>query len=129
MTTPTRRPCLALPFTLLTAADTVRLVAGEDFRYTLTAPGLDGWLPPWLERLDGRRTLDETLLAIPAERRADAVRLAERLYGERVLIDGPPALEPDVIGRADEKEVIRWTRCTDVVDPLALSAAREEDGA
>lgn len=94
MTTPTRRPCLALPFTIVTAADTVRLVAGEDFRYTLTAPDLDRWLPAWIERLDGRRTLDETLAAVPAECRADAVRLAERLYGERVLIDGPPALEP-----------------------------------
>lgn len=35
------------------------------------------------------------------------------------LLDSPPAPEPDVIGRADEKEVTRWTRCTTVVDPLA----------
>ncbi|WP_411075714.1 PLP-dependent cysteine synthase family protein [Streptomyces sp. cmx-4-7] len=36
------------------------------------------------------------------------------------LLDGAPAPEPDVIGRLDEKEVTRWTRCTAVVDPLTL---------
>src|SRR5207302_70111 len=46
------RPCLALPFTVLTAQDRVRLVAGEDFRYTLTGPGLETWLPDWLPTLD-----------------------------------------------------------------------------
>ncbi|MGH3313003.1 MAG: PLP-dependent cysteine synthase family protein [Streptomyces sp.] len=38
------------------------------------------------------------------------------------LLDSPPAPEPEVIGRCDEKEVTRWTRCTTVVDPLAVSA-------
>ncbi|MEV7520282.1 PLP-dependent cysteine synthase family protein [Streptomyces sp. NPDC091371] len=38
------------------------------------------------------------------------------------LLDGPPAAEPDTIGRLDEKEVTRWTRCATVVDPLTLSA-------
>ncbi|MFD9207403.1 PLP-dependent cysteine synthase family protein [Streptomyces sioyaensis] len=41
------------------------------------------------------------------------------------LLDPCPALEPDVIGRLDEKEVTRWTRCTTVVDPLALSDAED----
>ncbi|MCX4696455.1 PLP-dependent cysteine synthase family protein [Streptomyces sp. NBC_01408] len=36
------------------------------------------------------------------------------------LLDSPPAPEPDLIGRLDEKEVTRWTRCTTVVDPLTL---------
>ena len=36
-----RRPRLALPFTVLASPDSVRLVAGEDFRYTLTGPELD----------------------------------------------------------------------------------------
>ncbi|GHE82646.1 putative cysteine synthase A CysK2 [Streptomyces longispororuber] len=36
------------------------------------------------------------------------------------LLDAPPPAEPDVIGRPDEKEVHRWTRCADVVDPLTL---------
>ncbi|MFE7133996.1 PLP-dependent cysteine synthase family protein [Streptomyces sp. NPDC057638] len=38
------------------------------------------------------------------------------------LLDGPPASEPEVIGRVDEKEVTRWTRCGSVVDPLTLTA-------
>jgi bacteriocin biosynthesis cyclodehydratase domain-containing protein len=83
-----RRPRLALPFTLLTDRDTVRLVAGEDFRYTLTGPGLDGWLPGWLTRFDGRVVLDEALGQLPEDRRASARGLVDRLYGERVLIDG-----------------------------------------
>jgi bacteriocin biosynthesis cyclodehydratase domain-containing protein len=81
-------PRLALPFTILTERDTVRLVAGEDFRYTLTSPGLDGWLPAWLAGLDGRTRLDEALARLPEARRESARQLAERLYGERVLIDG-----------------------------------------
>jgi bacteriocin biosynthesis cyclodehydratase domain-containing protein len=83
-----RRPRLALPFTVLTSSDTVRLVAGEDFRYTLTGPGLDTWLPDWLSGFDGRTPLDEALNRLPDARRAPARQLAERLYGERVLIDG-----------------------------------------
>ncbi len=41
------------------------------------------------------------------------------------LLDSPPPAEPEVIGRADEKEVHRWTRCADVVDPLTLTATPE----
>jgi bacteriocin biosynthesis cyclodehydratase domain-containing protein len=83
------RPCLALPFTLLTGPDQVRLVAGEDFRYTLTGPGLETWLPGWLPALDGRLTLDEALARLPETRRDSARQLVERLYGERLLTDGP----------------------------------------
>ncbi|MGK5729433.1 PLP-dependent cysteine synthase family protein [Streptomyces sp. URMC 124] len=35
------------------------------------------------------------------------------------LLGAPPAAEPEVVGRPDEKEVTRWTRCVTVVDPLA----------
>ena len=35
----------AFPFTILTKPDMVRLVAGEDFRYTLRSPSLEQWLP------------------------------------------------------------------------------------
>ncbi|MFE2168073.1 PLP-dependent cysteine synthase family protein [Streptomyces sp. NPDC059447] len=49
------------------------------------------------------------------------------------LLDGPPAAEPDTIGRLDEKEVTRWTRCGAVVDPLTLdptsNAPAPADGA
>ncbi|MER6997969.1 PLP-dependent cysteine synthase family protein [Streptomyces sp. NPDC000410] len=43
------------------------------------------------------------------------------------LLDSPPAPEPDLIGRLDEKEVTRWTRCTTVVDPLTLVAGSENE--
>jgi bacteriocin biosynthesis cyclodehydratase domain-containing protein len=83
-----RRPRLALPFTILTGRDTVRLVAGEEFRYTLTGAGLDSWLPDWLAGLDGRVPLEAALARLPAEQRAPARELVDRLYGERVLVDG-----------------------------------------
>lgn len=89
-----RRPRLAQPFTVLTQPDTVRLVAGEDHRYTLRAPGLEGWLPGWLTRLDGVRTLPDLLSELSVELREQAGPLVERLYGERVLVDGSPAAGP-----------------------------------
>lgn len=39
------------------------------------------------------------------------------------LLNSPPAPEPELIGRLDEKEVTCWTRCTTVVDPLTLQGA------
>lgn len=89
MTRLPKRPCLALPFTILSGDDRVRLVAGEDFRYTLGGAGLETWLPDWLPLLDGFRTLDDFLSGLPEARRETARELVGRLYGERVLIDGP----------------------------------------
>lgn len=86
-----RRPRLAYPFTVLTAPDTVRLIAGEDFRYTLTGPGLDRWLPRLVTRLTGADTLEALLTELPEEHRQAARELVEGLYGERVLVDGPAA--------------------------------------
>src|SRR5262250_3103861 len=86
-----RRPRPALPFTVLTDADTVRLVAGEDVRYTLTGPGVDGWLPALLAGCDGRRPLDDLLARVEESLRPAARDLIDRLYGERVLVDGPAA--------------------------------------
>jgi bacteriocin biosynthesis cyclodehydratase domain-containing protein len=83
------RPALALPFTILSGPDQVRLVAGDDFRFTLSGRGLEAWLPDWLRRLDGRLTLDEALAQLPAETRPAARAIAERLASERVLADGP----------------------------------------
>jgi bacteriocin biosynthesis cyclodehydratase domain-containing protein len=80
----------ALPFTVLTGTDTVRLVAGEDCRYTLTAPGLECWLPELLIGLDGRHSVAELLDTLDPDRRAAADQLLERLYGERVLVDAAP---------------------------------------
>jgi bacteriocin biosynthesis cyclodehydratase domain-containing protein len=84
-----RRPRLAYPFTILAQPDTVRLVAGEDYRYTLADVGLDRWLPAFLHRLTGRDTLATLLASLPADYHAPALELVRQLYGERVLVDGP----------------------------------------
>ncbi|HEY7426411.1 MAG TPA: TOMM precursor leader peptide-binding protein [Gemmataceae bacterium] len=94
-----RRPRLALPFTILTGRDTVQLVAGEDFRYTLTGSGLEDWLAGWLAGLDGRTSLEETLGRLPETHRQSTRQLVDRLYGERILIDGCAA---------DAHIAVRW---------------------
>jgi bacteriocin biosynthesis cyclodehydratase domain-containing protein len=83
------RPCLAIPFTVLAEGDRVRLVAGEDFRWTLNGAGIGNWLPSWLPLLDGRHTLEVLLSHLPPEHRAAAQQLLDHLASERVLIDGP----------------------------------------
>ena len=65
-------------------------MAGEDHRYALSGPGLATWLPGLLGQLDGKRSLEEVLAAIPGERRELASAAIERLYGERVLVEGTP---------------------------------------
>ncbi len=88
------RPCLALPFTVLTGPDQVRLVAGEEFRFTLSGPALETWLPLFLHQLDGRRSLDEALAGLSPTHQAAARQLLERLAGERLLVEGPLELAP-----------------------------------
>ncbi|MFF2186853.1 PLP-dependent cysteine synthase family protein [Streptomyces sp. NPDC058155] len=41
------------------------------------------------------------------------------------LLDSAPAAEPEVVGRPDEKEVSRWTRCSEVFDPLTSGRATD----
>lgn len=84
-----RRPRFALPFSILHQPDTVRLVAGEDFRYTFTAPGIDAWLPTLLARLDGSIPVESLLADVEHSHRADALSVLGRLYGERAVVDGP----------------------------------------
>ena len=84
-----RRPRLAHPFTVLTEPGVVRLVAGEDYRYTLRAPGLEAWLPGLLEQLMGGHSIGELLAPLAAEQAAAAMAIIRQLYGERALVDGP----------------------------------------
>jgi hypothetical protein len=84
----TRRPVLVLPFTVLSEPDTVRLVAGEDHRYTLRAPKLEQWFPGILDSCNGRCSVDDLLAGLDHDDREVALELFDRLYGERVLIDG-----------------------------------------
>jgi bacteriocin biosynthesis cyclodehydratase domain-containing protein len=69
----------------------VRLVSGEDRRYTLEAPGLEDWLASWLGGLDGRRTLEQALADLPPAHREQGRQLVSRLYGERVVLDATAA--------------------------------------
>jgi hypothetical protein len=115
-----KRPRLALPYSILVAKDTVRLVAGEDFRYTLTAPGLDAWLPDVLRALDGVKELDALL---PAARRDEARAVLERLEGERVIVDGPPRTEPASHGIELEGDAPRLAAA---IGPSTRELARTE---
>ena len=79
-----RRPRLAPGFTVLVDGDSLWLVAGEDVRYRLRLAD-PAWLQALLSRCDGSRTIDE-LATHP-----DAKQTIERLYEERVLVDGTAA--------------------------------------
>lgn len=87
-----RRLRLALPFTVLREPGVVRLIAGEDHRYTLRHEAIDAWLPPLLERLDAGARVDDLLGATDDARRATVDALLRRLLGERVLVDDLPRL-------------------------------------
>jgi bacteriocin biosynthesis cyclodehydratase domain-containing protein len=78
-----------VPYTVVSEPDAVRLIAGEDHRYTLNGPGLEMWLPGLLAACDGRRPLDDILGGLGGSVRSQARALVDRLYGERVLVDGP----------------------------------------
>lgn len=80
-----RRPRLAPGFTAMVDNDSLWLVAGEDVRYRLRLAD-PTWLHDLLARCDGSRTIDEL-----AGAHADAPGTIERLYEERVLVDGTVA--------------------------------------
>jgi cysteine synthase A len=57
-------------------------------------------------------------------------RYAETVYSDdycrsRDLLNRPPNRQPDRIDHPGEREVTRWTRCANVVDPTAEAPARE----
>jgi bacteriocin biosynthesis cyclodehydratase domain-containing protein len=105
-----------MPYTVVSEPDTVRLVAGEDHRYTLSGPGLEAWLPGLLAACDGRRPLDDILVGLDGSFRSQARQVVDRLYGERVLVDGP-------VERAHEP--MAYTLAVEGAGPLAdrLAAA------
>jgi bacteriocin biosynthesis cyclodehydratase domain-containing protein len=114
----------ALPFSVLPARDTVRLVAGEDVRYTLSAPGLETWLPAFWTALDGR-PLEQALEGVDAPRRDEARRLVEQLRGERVLVDAPARAAHPASGPAPH--LLSQDRL-DYDDALRFNRARLEAG-
>jgi bacteriocin biosynthesis cyclodehydratase domain-containing protein len=76
---------LAIAPTVICEPDLVRIIAGEDFRFTLRASGLDTWLPGILQRLDGTSTVETLLRGLEPARRREALDLLERLVSERLL--------------------------------------------
>ena len=78
----------AFPFAILTKPDTVRLVAGEEFRYTLRSPSLEQWLPQLLSSFEREVEWRPLLNQLPCERHQQALEIISRLYGERVLLEG-----------------------------------------
>lgn len=83
------RPRLALPFTVVADRDTVHLIAGEDIRYSLRAMGITAQLAELLRQCDGFQALDALLSRFAESERAAVKELIDRLYGERILFDGP----------------------------------------
>lgn len=77
----------AFPFTIISKQNTVKLVAGEDYRYTLTGANLDSWLPSLLAKIDGNNPTKEILENLDETLKQQALAILERLYGERVLIE------------------------------------------
>jgi hypothetical protein len=83
-----RRIRFAFPFAILTKPDIVRLVAGEEFRYTLRSPSLDQWLPGFLSSFQTDAPWQPLLKQLPHEHHQQALQIIERLYGERALLEG-----------------------------------------
>jgi len=77
----------AFPFAILTRPNTVRLVAGEEFRYTLRSPSLEQWLPPLLKSFEREVEWRLLLNQLPPERRQQAQEIITRLHGEHVLLE------------------------------------------
>ena len=54
----------------------------------MTGLAIEEWLPPLLAACDGKHTVDQLLARVDGNQRIQARNLFERLYGERVLIEG-----------------------------------------
>jgi hypothetical protein len=82
-------PRLALAMTIVPDGATLHLIAGEDVRYSLHTGAWTEACAALLRKCDGTRYLDSLLAKSPDEERARLRQLIERLYGERILVDGP----------------------------------------
>ena len=85
----TVHPRLALPFTVIADGELLHLIAGEDVRYSIRAGSLATSMAVLLQRYDGSEPLETSLLELPDADRSAARKLIGRLYGERILVDGP----------------------------------------
>ncbi|MEU0680174.1 MULTISPECIES: PLP-dependent cysteine synthase family protein [Streptomyces] len=81
----------------------------------------------WVARTARRNTRVVAIFPDGPQRYLETV-YDDAYCAEHGLLGVTPAPEPDVVGRPDEKEVIRWTRCTQVSDPLSLTTEAEGTG-
>ncbi|KUN72579.1 pyridoxal-5'-phosphate-dependent protein subunit beta [Streptomyces canus] len=84
----------------------------------------------WLARTAAANTRIVAIFPDGPQRYLETV-YDDEYCAEQGLSGITPAPEPEIVGRPDEKEVTRWTRCTRVGDPLSLTteAAGAEGGA
>ncbi|MFE3037840.1 PLP-dependent cysteine synthase family protein [Streptomyces canus] len=75
----------------------------------------------WLARTNPLSTRIAAIFPDGPQRYLETV-YDDQFCSEHRLLDVTPAAEPEVVGRPDEKEVTRWTRCTAVSDPLSPMA-------
>ena len=85
------RLVLALPFTVIAEPDTLRLIAGEDLRYTFRQRDIDRWGAALVEALRAPRAQEEALARVEASAREAARALLARLVEERVVVKDAPA--------------------------------------
>ncbi|WP_308050864.1 PLP-dependent cysteine synthase family protein [Streptomyces purpurogeneiscleroticus] len=78
----------------------------------------------WLARTLPRDTRIAAIFPDGPQRYLETV-YHDEYCAEHGLLGVSPAPEPELIGRPDEKEVTRWTRCTEIADPLAPTARAE----
>jgi bacteriocin biosynthesis cyclodehydratase domain-containing protein len=75
--------------TIISEDDHLHLICGEDVRYSIRADGLATPLAELLRKCDGRTPLHSLLEGLADEDQARARDLINRLWGERILVDGP----------------------------------------
>src|SRR5689334_14912771 len=100
-----------MPFTIIPEADCVRLLGGEDIRYSFRAPEIERWLPALLGEL-GAASVGEALAHVPAPRRRAAEELLARLVSERVLVEArqrpsPSPYRIEMVGDGALAEALR----------------------
>jgi len=77
---------------VIAAEEMVHLVGGEDVRFSIRATGLAAGFAALLKQCDGITPVETLLLELPEFDRPRARELLDRLYGERILCDGPVEL-------------------------------------
>ncbi|MQA03846.1 MAG: pyridoxal-phosphate dependent enzyme [Streptosporangiales bacterium] len=71
----------------------------------------------WLARTAAKDVRIAAIFPDGPQRYFDTV-YSDAYCAEQGLLGAVPAPEPEEIGRSDEREVTRWTRCTTIVDPV-----------